>query len=70
MELLRRNSDAPDEVEGRKEAAPTFVKPVTRYEADVMALKSLTEPQLPPKHHLQSKVFITVAYGFADASGK
>jgi hypothetical protein len=36
----------------------------------MMALKALTEPQLPPKRHVRSKVVITVAYGFADASGK
>jgi hypothetical protein len=35
-----------------------------------MAFKALTEPQLPPKRHVQYKVFITVIYGFADASGK
>jgi hypothetical protein len=35
-----------------------------------MALKSLTEPQLPPKSHVRYKVVITVASGFADASGK
>jgi hypothetical protein len=48
MELLRRNSYTPDDVEGREEGAPSFVEPVPRYEADVMALKSLTDPQLPP----------------------
>jgi hypothetical protein len=35
-----------------------------------MALKTLTEPQLPPKRHMRSKVIIAVASGFADASGK
>jgi hypothetical protein len=68
MELLRRNSDTPDEIEGPKEGPPTFVKPVPRSDADAMALKSLTELQLPPKRHVRSKVVITVAYGFADAS--
>jgi hypothetical protein len=33
-----------------------------------MALKALTDPQLPHKRHVWSKVVITVAYGFADAS--
>jgi hypothetical protein len=70
MDFLRRNSDVPYEVEGPAEGAPAFVKPVSWYEADVMVLKSLTEPQLPPKRHVRSKVFITVAYVFADASGK
>jgi hypothetical protein len=36
----------------------------------MMALKTRTEPQFPPKRHVRSKGFITVAYGFADASGK
>jgi hypothetical protein len=70
MESLRRNSDASYEVEGSEEGSPTFVKPVPRYEADVMAYKALTNPQLPPKCHARSNVVITVAYGFADASGK
>jgi hypothetical protein len=36
MELLRCNSEIPDESERRKEAAPAFVEPVPRYEANVM----------------------------------
>jgi hypothetical protein len=67
MNLLRRNSDVTDEVEGPEGG---FVKHVPRYEADVMALKALTEPQLPLKRHVRSKVVITVVYGFSDASGK
>jgi hypothetical protein len=70
MELLIRNSDAPNEAEGREEGAPSFAKPIPWYEADVMALKSLTEPQLPHYLHVRSKFFITVSYGFVDASGK
>jgi hypothetical protein len=35
-----------------------------------MALQALTEPQLPPKRNVRSKVFTTVACGLADASGK
>jgi hypothetical protein len=50
MELLRRNSDATDEVEGRDEGDPSFVKAVPQYEADVMVSKALTDPQLPPKY--------------------
>jgi hypothetical protein len=70
MDLLRRNSDVPNEVEGPEEGPPAIVKPVPRYEADAMALKALTEPQLPPKRHVRYKVAMTVEYGFSDASGK
>jgi hypothetical protein len=70
MDILRRNSYVPDEVEAPEEGAPAFGKPVPRYEADVMVSKALTEPQLPYKRHVRSKVVITVAYGFANASGK
>jgi hypothetical protein len=62
--------DTPDEVEGREEGGPSFVKPVPGYESDVMALKPFTDPQLPPKHHVRSKVVIAVAYGIDNASGK
>jgi hypothetical protein len=70
IDLLRINSDVQYVVEGLEEGPPSFVKPVPRYEADVMALKALTEPQLPHKRHVRYKVVITVTYGFADASGK
>jgi hypothetical protein len=70
MELPRTNSDTLDEVEGLEEGGPSFVEHVPRYEAGVMALKAITDPQFPPKRHVQSKVFITVANGFTDASGK
>jgi hypothetical protein len=40
---------------------------VPRYEADAMALKAITDPQVQPNHHVRCKVVITVAYGFTDA---
>jgi hypothetical protein len=62
MESLGRNSDIPGEGEGRAEGGPYFIELVPRYEADVMSLKALTDPQFPPKRHVQSRVVITVAY--------
>jgi hypothetical protein len=69
-DLLRWRSDDPDESKRHDEAAPAFVEPVPWYESDVMALKALTEPLLPPMRHVRFKVVFTVAYGFAHANGE
>jgi hypothetical protein len=52
MELLHRNSDIPERGAMREEGAPPFVEYVPRYEADVLALQALTDPQLTPKRHM------------------
>jgi hypothetical protein len=52
MDLLRHNSDDPDESERHDEAAPSFDETMPQYESDVMVLKALTDTMLPPKHHV------------------
>jgi hypothetical protein len=67
IEVLRRNGVL-DEYDHR--ASPEFVKPVPRYRGDLRALEKLTEPPVPPKRKIRSKMIIHVEYGFGDASGK
>jgi hypothetical protein len=70
MDLPRRSSDHLDEIERYGKGAPAFAELIPRYESHAMALNALTESLLPPNRHVRSYVVVTVAYGFADASGK